>query len=227
MSAVICGVALPVAYRGANALESHKLAEPLGCCCGYDTKLLHGCKEQGAGGKPPGQMACHPLQTPSSKRICSRRPQTCCHGSRRPTGLLPAALPLILRSTKQQMSMQRAGADMHYGAKQQSVARVAREHDPAYGGSVSGDSVLLGLRADAFQSRTTEHEVLCCCRRRRRGRSCCVSGHLHDLNAPFDCYPQAGAGSAPRADGASSRRYQSQARCCLVFSCRSRQRGKS
>ncbi|KAI7838234.1 hypothetical protein COHA_007981 [Chlorella ohadii] len=37
--------------------------------------------------------------------------------------------------TKQQMSMQRAGADMHYGAKQQSVARVAREHDPAYGGS--------------------------------------------------------------------------------------------
>lgn len=26
---------------------------------------------------------------------------------------------------------------MHYGAKQESVARVAREHDPAYGGSVS------------------------------------------------------------------------------------------
>lgn len=46
-------------------------------------------------------------------------------------------VPQIACSTKQQMSMQRGAADMHYGAKQESVARTAREHDPAYGGSVS------------------------------------------------------------------------------------------
>lgn len=209
-------------------MESHKLAEPLGCCCGYDTKLLHGCKEQGAGGKPPGQMACHPLQTPSSKRICSRRPQTCCHGSRRPTGLLPAALPLILRSTKQQMSMQRAGADMHYGAKQQSVARVAREHDPAYGGSVSGDSMLAGLaRRCVPVTRNRARGVVPLQEAAARQELLCFK-----LSACFkcpciNCSPQAGSCSAPRGDGASSRRYQSQAHCCLVLSCRSRQRGKS
>ena len=141
-------------------------------------------------------------------------------------------VPQIACSTKQQMSMQRGAADMHYGAKQESVARTAREHDPAYGGSVSAAwfavqwlNVRWALRDGRLHSVTRvawEHEggsgvevlsnvvaLLC-----SSGLLCCGRQRSSDLGRSFELgrsRPVAGLSRCPTC----------------VAGCRSRQRGRS